>query len=318
MKKRACVVVAHKYNDIFYAINTFEFEKSDYKILVTVEKGHIVGRNFPFKEIFDHHLNVRNKFSIAGLLLICKLYHNILKNKILVDVMFISNPVLVINQYLHKIFGKPRMILLEDGLMNYNEVKESNSLLKKIVQKIFGISNSGIYNKIETTYLSQPDLGKYYFGELKKINNNSFNFASKLDQDIQGKKIFVGGDYYRYKFMSINQYCTYVNAIIKEFDIDLYLPHAFSNNNETINCNVLNLNSKSLTLEMLASNYTFSIYSFGSTCAFTCKNINPIIGTSFFVLKEYSSIVFDFLKEHSDEIYSFDNNLRIIENNGAK
>lgn len=126
---------------------------------------------------------------------------------------------------------------------------------------------------------------------------------------INGKKIFVGNDYYKHDYTSIENYNLIVNKIIKEFSIDYYLPHAYSKKTEKIKCKKLDLLNENITLEIIAGYIeSCEIYSFGSTVNFSCKQINRNIGTNIFKCLDFSVQPSKINLKNSDKIYTVNKN----------
>lgn len=308
------LVIAHKFNDIFYALNTSEFKKSDKHILIIIEKGLIKADNFPFKEYFEEIsiLTFSTNINYLKLIYSLNLQFDINRN---ITYAFISNPIMILNQRLIKVLKVKDVILLEDGVMNYRAFIPSKSILKRISQLLLNVSNQKLYNKILRTYLIKPSKAIYAFGKLEQIKIDRSNVIidkSILDK-INGKKIFVGNDFYVRGFISQMKYLDIVNKIIGNFDIDYYLPHAFSDNEETVNCKILDLSSLAVTLEIIAGFAdSFEIYSFGSSVNFSCKQINTNIKTYTFNCDTFSVSVSDFIMKNSDNSYIVDKNNNII------
>ena len=271
------LVIAHKYNDILYAITTEEYKISKRKILLILYST-INPQMFPFQDFFDErHYIEYDKTKYIGLLMtlgiLWKKFY-----KLHVDIVIFSNPVLVVNQYVVHLVSPCKVILLEDGLMNYYEFTASASITKKLLQSLLRVNNNLITSKISTTYLLEPQLAKYFYGVKKKIEIDIKDLIS-LDtyNYIEGKTIFVGQDLYNYFDISIPDYSTLVNRVIKKFHIEYYLPHPFASEQEDVHASYLSLNSQHVTLEMLSSVYIFSLYSFGSSVLYTTKCVNPLV-----------------------------------------
>lgn len=310
------VLIAHKYNDAFYSILSAEYNLADKKILIIIEAGFINENDFPFKIYFDEVFVIPkyHKSAIYKYLLQMFKIKQSLGTKS--NVIAFSNPILVINQLFVRYLKVESIILLEDGVMNYRNYTPSKSLLKLIWQKLNGISNKTTFGKITKSYLTKPEDSKFSFGDKKKIifNNNISNIGFGEMPCLNGKKLFIGGDYYNHGFLSKEEYLRLVNLIINEFNIDYYIPHAFSNSDELVQCKVLNLNKYSVTLEMLAFDNLFSLYTFGNSAAFTCKHINSSIHVT--LLKSKTLLLkgtFDFLSKFSDRKFCIGNNSKIEE-----
>lgn len=298
------LVIARKYNDIFYAISTPEWKCYNRHILVIFANDNFV-KQFPAQERFDDIVifnSVGNRIGDMGLI------RKIQKEKLRIqcDAIMLSNIVIVINQYLIKVCKGRQIYLLEDGLMNYYDFHPSTSKIKRLSQLLLGINERKLFNQISKTFLLNPNLAQYYGGRLEQLQLSSYILNDNIQLDIKGKKIFVGQCLYRFGYMSLRTYNDHVNRIIKKYDIDYYLPHAFAMDGERINCSVLNIQEKQTTLEALAFQTNFVIYSFCSSVLYTTRIINPDIQTFLIripelyekselpVIKKYCTGVVDF------------------------
>jgi hypothetical protein len=273
------LVIAFKYNDIFYAASTSEFTNSKCRTLLIVSNG-IEPQSFPCLDKFNKILVVNYKKDLYGILNGVRqvyAYRKYLK----AEYVILSNPILVINQYVINISECKRVFLLEDGFMNYHNFIPSQSKIKQTIQILLGISNKNTYNKIKKTYLLNPSYAVYYSGEKHPLHINLKNILNlELINNIQnlketeGKSIFIGVNLYDAGIITVEEYNKYVNSIIKELNIDIYIPHAFSSDKESVDCKKIDLSQYSITFEILASFYNFNLYSFRSTVLFTTKFIN--------------------------------------------
>lgn len=271
------IVVALKYNDIFYAISTPEFNLKKNKILILFETK-IPAIFFPFQNLFNEIIIIKYSPNVINIL---KSLFLLKRKKILTksSIIFLSNPLLLINRYLIKLSSNSIVILLEDGFFNYKKITDTTNPLKNIFQFFFMIDICSIEKKIKNTYLLYPNEAKYYIGEKKQlILNKLTDFAKTFSLDLNEKSIFVGQNLYDYNFICKNDYIYLVNKFINTYNIDYYLMHIFSSN-EQIKCNKLEISKKSITLEILSLNYSFKIYSFSSSVLYTLKSINPNIKT---------------------------------------
>lgn len=299
------LVIARKYNDIFYAVSTPEWTQFKRRVLVVfTEKKSIEG--FPLLSLFNDIIELDcSKSRIGNLLLLRKI--KTLKKRVKCAAVMMSNVVLVANQYLLKVSGSQQLLLLEDGLMNYYDFKPSESKFKRLVQYFLGINEHKIIANISRTYLLVPALARYYGGIPEPLHlNRQAIFEDTQLQHIEGKTIFVGQCLYRFGNMSIEGYNERVNHIIKKYHIDYYLPHAFALSGENIDCQVLDLSKSRATLEVFAARYNFTIYSFCSSVLYSTRIINPDVRSYLIrlpelrnqselpVITEYCSGVVDF------------------------
>lgn len=272
------LVVAFKYNDILYALGTSEFQASTYKTLVIF---YINGRNpkdFPLQECFDEVEYVQYQEGIGNL---WKNLMRIRSKKWDCDVLTFSNPTLLATKYIAKLSKAKKILWLEDGLMNYYPLSDihynSSRLLKRTVQFFLGLNDNKIFETKELiTYLLCPEMAVSYWGEIKMLcfDNSILRSESiKSLSFIKGKKIFIGQALYNYN-ISKEYYIKCVNKIIREYNIDYYVPHIESED-ERIECEKLNLKDYHVTFEYLACTYDFTLFSIRSTLLYSTKKINP-------------------------------------------
>ena len=268
------LVIARKFNDIYYAMSIPEWKTAKERVLFIISNG-IPMEAFPHRSLFDKVIfikydgeSVKNIISVISALKKIE----IPKSKTLV----LSNPVLVTNQYIIKHSAPETLIFIEDGSMNYSSFSPSKSHAKKALQAFIGISEKEVFNKIDFTYLFYPDKATFSFGTKRKLSLEKKIFPTVNDLDfIKDKKILVGQPLYNYGYLSLDAYNRLVNRAIKQLGIDLYVPHAFASSKEEINCRKLHLSDYNVTLEAIAAYHTFNLFSFGSTVLYSCKTINP-------------------------------------------
>ena len=168
MENYSVCVIASKFNDIYYALSTEEFKVKGRKLLIICKSKNLSPTIYPCQDSFDKILIVDNEnnnfISFLINLFFCKLH--------LIDLqastLFLSNPILIVNQIIAKSLNAKKIIFLEDGIMNYYNFLPSKSINKKIIQNLFRVSNILIENLIVITYLFKPDYAIYFFG----IKNN--------------------------------------------------------------------------------------------------------------------------------------------------
>ena len=288
MKENSLLVLARKFNDIFYAISTPEWRCYDYHILVIFAQESFATQ-FPLRERFDKVFvfdsPTQRKEELAVIREI-----KAKKSELQCEAVMLSNIVLVANQYLIKATQCKHIYLLEDGLMNYSDFRPSDSRIKFIVQCLLGINQRKLIERIQKTYLLIPDMARFYGGERVQLKPLSLkNIEESILSRIEGKKIFVGQCLYRFGYMSIEKYNALVNRMIKKYNIDFYLPHAFSLEGEQIDCPILDLAQSGITLEFLAAETSFTLYSFSSSVLYTTRIINPAVKTYLIQIPEQSN-----------------------------
>ena len=275
--EKTVLVVARKFNDIFYAVNCEEFKKAKRKHLLIIAQND--NQLYPYTDLFDEIFKIESAdVSWRGQIkLLSKILQ--LKNKLYCDILFTSNLVLLSHLFVVKISGCKSIILLEDGYMNYRSDNFDVNRIKNLVLRILGINKKRIFDNIKITYLLDPNEAKYCFGMKKKILLNPSHTPVYIGPDLSNKNIFIGQALYATDpNVSFKTYNEIVNRIIKEYKIDYYIPHFYASQ-EKIDCPVLNLSEYGVTLEMISNIFKFNIFSFSSSLLFTTRLINPEINS---------------------------------------
>lgn len=298
------LVIARKFNDVFYAMSTPEWRDARHRVMAIFARAEFAGQ-FPFREEFDDIIVFGAGQSLtdyAGVLQAIRAE----RARIRCDAVMLSNMVLVSNQYLIKVSGARDVFLLEDGTMNYYDFLPSSSRMKYLTQWFMGINQKELFRRVSRTYLLDPDMARYYGGNAVRLRLSPTILQNRIRSDIQGKKIFVGQRPYYFGLMSLEAYCERVNRFVRKHRIDYYLPHAFAAPEVRIDCPVLDIGKLQVTLEILAAQYDFVIYSFGSSVLYSTRVINPGIETYLVrtpelpamselpVMKKYCSGIVDF------------------------
>ncbi len=288
MKKEGLLVIARKYNDIFYSMSTDVWNSYDEHHLLIISHNSSKD-DYPFLDKFDSvfylYFDLTNGFHYLNIYI--KLY-KLLRNINYCGVC-LSNVVVVPNLFILNHRKSQKVYLIEDGLMNYYDFKPNSSFLKRMLLKVLGIDPQKINNKILFTYLLQPKDGVYYYGNKKKLSILSIDFEEYGNNYsmLEGKNIFVGNDIYRNGCISVEEYSKIVNDIIIRYNIDFYVPHNLAWPTESINCAVFDVAKNRYTLEILASHYTFNIYTIMSSVSYTAKLINPQIKSTLFLYDKF-------------------------------
>lgn len=273
------LVVARKYNDIFYAISTEEWNGCQVHHLIMLT-DRLDGSEFPMQELFDRVTPIHIELGRQGIVKQIIQLHKILE-KTGYDVVTISNIATIANLYILKCIKAADILLIEDGLMNYCDFKPSADIRKRMLMRLLRINEKKIWPRISKTYLLQPDTAVYYYGLPTQLGIKTTLFAEKahIEPSIAGKAIFVGQDLYRYGNITVEQYSRMVNQLIQHFHIDYYLPHTMASEKENVNAPRYDIVASLATLEIAASIYDFTIYSFSSSTLYTTKLINPRMKT---------------------------------------
>lgn len=271
------LVVARKFNDIFYAMSTLEWNQVEKHDLLIISE-YLKKEEFPLVEVFDSVFVISG--SVGKMSVAYELYNVVAmfsgKSYRYVTTCNLAH---VSHLLLLRLLKGARAILLEDGLMNYYHFKTSQRFTKRIVKFLCGVNEESVLKKVCKTYLLQPEDAIYYYGYPSKLNIAFACFINKLQFDIpiNNKKIFVGQPLYLDRSISIEEYSKIVNELIEKYEIDYYLPHRTYSPSENIKCEILNLSAYKITLEVLASCFQFDVYGFSSSLLYTTKMINPNI-----------------------------------------
>lgn len=294
------LVIARKYNDIFYAISTEEWDlcEDHYLMMITY---NLASDHYPmqdmFSRVFTINTSLDSPFDLKALYQIKSIM-----NHIDIDIVTLSNISLISSSYIISNNKVKECILLEDGLMNYYDFKVSRRLSKVTVERLLGIRYEKVVAKISKTYLLSPEDSVFYKGKPTKLELKSAIFRENafLDYSIENKSIFVGQPLYSTSSMPIESYSRLVNKIILDYDIDYYLPHRASRPGENIKCKQFDLNKTNATLEIYASCMNFKIYSFSSSVLYTTKLINQNIESYSFETDTLRS--YDLLRRIVDKV----------------
>ena len=272
------LVVAKKYNDIYYALSLPEWNMSKYKTLIIITKKLSLS-NYPMQDLFDEVHCIQSRTGSIGI------FQTLIDLKCLLpklsyDTVVLSNISLVSNKYIVNNEKCKQAILIEDGYMNYYDFQEPKSIAKSSIMSLFGIRQSTVLSKIYKSYLLEPQMAKYFFGVRCKLKIASDVFCSRINTmpDLQGRKLFIGQPlYHSYtgNDITIEQYNEIINKIIKMFDIDYYVPHTMADDRESIECKLFDIGAYKCTFEVLASIYDLEIYAISSSVLYTTKVINP-------------------------------------------
>lgn len=301
--KNNMLVVARKYNDIFYAISTEEWKMSSKHILLIISL-HEDTSDYPLQQLFDEVYSIHSGKGCINYIKTISSIKSILR-KLEYNIVTISNVALMTSELILSYKKTKKVILLEDGLMNYYSFTPSRRLSKRIIERLLGIKYNNSINKITKTYLLNAEKAMYFYGTPQNITLDTTLICNnlKLNANIKGSSIFVGQDIYNCTDISIEEYSEIVNKIIKEYNIDYYLPHRRASENEKIYCKVLLLEDSSATMEVYASCFDFNIYSFSSSVLYTSRFLNPRVNTYLIKSEKANWVgITDFLRESVTEI----------------
>lgn len=308
MKKKSLLVVARKFNDIYYALSMPDWNTYNHKVLIIIT-NKLLQEDYPMQNYFNKVYCLKETKGIRSIIwLLIRL--KIILSRLAFDTVSISNIAIVANKFIVSQNKCKNVILLEDGLMNYYNFKSSTAKNKLLLMKLLGVSDKNIEQKIVKTYLLEPDAAKFYYGDKVKLDLNSSLFLKNLylDIDLNGKKIFIGQPLYlSYVGLSltVETYCQRVNEIIKKYKIDYYVPHTMSDKNETIDCMILDTSQTKTTFEVIASIFSPQFYSISSSVLYTTKIINPKIKSIMVRIPEVPKVSNDsILYKYIDNIIS--------------
>ena len=230
------LVVARKYNDIFYAISTSEWSQCSKHYLLMIT-DRLDQNEYPMQHLFDKVWSVHAELSHVAILKQVFILSRIL-NQLDYNLVTISNIVTVANLYILNHTKTAKIIMLEDGFMNYYNFVPSNNRIKRLLMKLLFINVDRVYKKIGSCYLLEPNRAKYYFGLKKQLRIDADHILKSvpLSMNLEGKSIFVGQPLYLMNNMSVDEYSTIVNNCISQYAIDYYLSHTMSSKKENVVC----------------------------------------------------------------------------------
>lgn len=307
MRSEKIIVVAHKYNDILYSVDTEEFKNSHFKQLLIFKLPQFKQDDFPFLDKFDKVFifeydkeNIRKN--------IIRFLFYVIKNRkeLASNIAFFSNPNLLYNKIFAKLTNLKTSILVEDGLLNYVEIKNHISWSKKLFQKLLNINDSLLLSKTEKTYLSMPEKATLFGGNRVKLilSRTIDKGLTEILELLKGKKVFIGQNLYP-KFCSADVYYSLVRKVMLEYSIDYYVPHAYEEYNNQLNeFNIYTV--RKYTFEYFAQFIPFHIYSFASSLLMSSKIVNNNIESNLIRIKYCDSFYTNELLEICDHIYYLD------------
>lgn len=273
MKKM--LVVARKYNDIFYAFSTQEWQECDIHILIMLT-GRLDSAQYPLQSEFDKVYTIHTRKGRFDILR--QIWH--IRSVLLHlewDIVTLSNIAIVSHLFILNNAKTRRTVLLEDGLMNYYDFTPSRNARKLLLMRALGIDEKKIEGKISRTYLLSPENAVYYKGTPVKLSVRSEEICSKMNigRGMAGESVFVGCPVYKTRNISVKEYSALVNRIIRRFKIDYYLPHSMSSEDETVDCEILDITKDRVSIEIYTHLFPLKLYSFYSSTLYTAKLLNP-------------------------------------------
>lgn len=304
--KGKLLVVARKFNDIFYAMSTSEWTDATRKTLLIIT-DKLRKEDYPELEAFDEVCCVQSDFTSISAIpsLILKLRKTL--KKLDFTTVTISNIAIVANKYILNSRKCKSIILLEDGIMNYRKFKESQSASKSFMMNLLGISNENIQKKILKTYLLDPSTGNYFFGEKVKLHLRNLSNINKENLNLDGKRFFIGQPLYLLYVgnnITVEEYNKRVNEIIRKYQIHFYVPHTMSSNAESIDCDKFDIGEHHITFEVISALYNLEFYSISSSVLYSTKIVNPQTKCHMIIIPEIPKISDDnILYRYVDDIF---------------
>jgi hypothetical protein len=305
------IVLAFKYNDIFYAQATPEFEKSSEKILIKFVTENFIDNPFPGEDLFTKIINIKvkshNKYHLIGIINdINKLFR---KNKFIGEyILLLSNIELIITRFIAKKNIIKSIVLLEDGLMNYYYPIRPSTGLKRIIEFLLRINFNTIKKNISGTYLNNPDLALYYFGKKLRFSHTNFQCNDFLVKKIVNKKLFIGGGYFE-NFNIITK-VKIIKYLIEFENIDYFIPHHFDTFDWSSLIEIIDLRKEKITLEMIFDKISFiKIYGFGTSVQLNAifRELPSEIVFIECTANNVQNVAFDYIKEKSKKTINIDN-----------
>lgn len=280
-----CVVVAFKYNDIYYSVCTPVFENCGRRFLIVLRQATLAEELFPFQERFDKVFFMTYERNFWSLLILSFRLRALLRKLQSVNYLFLSNVNLFVSRLLIENIRIKKVVVVEDGLMNYLPPKKSlsDNFWKVLYMRIIGVRSNLSTDKFYGTFLLNPNSATMYFGRSMLLNLTiKHSGVDEMIAKLEGKCILVGGNYYSYNYMSLSEYNYFCNLVIEKYKIDYYLPHHVGSPLEKVCCETLDISKNKVTLEMVLPYVgDLSVYSFGSSVLFSCvalkANCKPVL-----------------------------------------
>ncbi len=302
------IVIGRKYNDIFYALSTEEWNLCKKHILLIVP-NRARKESFAYTELFDEIIILPSDKNVS----VQNLPSYILRLRKMLshlygDYIMMSNPEMLFNRFIVHFSHSKNVIFLEDGLMNYYNYTADNGFFKQMLSFLFSVNDSKYFQKISKTYLHNPEMAQYYFGTKSKLNlSDNVNIPESLNiPNLNNKKLFIAQDVLNVGERNIVKQEALFNDIISYFKIDYYVPRTDDFKEKISRCEILNINNSGYTLEVLARKYDFEIYGFTTSLLFTAKMINPNIKSIRIKSKQTNHLKVPLiLKEYADDVVYF-------------
>lgn len=281
ISNKTLIVIARKYNDIFYAIATEEWSICNNKILLIIP-NRAEKDSFACVDLFNRVIILPPDKGVTTRNLLN--YIRLLKKELIGtygDFIMMSNPEMLFNRLIVKYTNSKSVIFLEDGLMNYYSYHAHSNFVKRSLSSLMKIDDDSYIPKILKTYLHNPSLAEYYFGDKVKLDLSEKITIPALNSipNLNKKKIFIAQDVLNVDEKYNEKQELLFNTIIKYFNIDYYVPRTYDYKERIKGCEILNIGKSGYTLEILASKYDFEIYGFTTSLLFTTKIINPNVIT---------------------------------------
>ena len=296
--KNKSVVIAFKFNDIFYSIQTKEWGSTSDKYLILIKTKNTRGIDFPYLHLFKEILTINYSSTTFGIITSLLKAAKTSFRKFNDSYVFSSNLNLIFVKYILSNIREKEIVQIEDGMMNYVQSTLSrNKNLKSRIERIFGLNN----NLITKRYvLSTEDINSEIPHDKMSFSKIS-NPNKKLIELITSKRVFIGQNLYDYCELTPKQYSEVVASAIKQFKIDYYIQHLHARD-EVIESPMINLNEYGCTLEMIAPFISnLKIYSINSSVLFTVKKINPSLKV--FMVKH--PVIEKYIYQHGKNITLF-------------
>lgn len=304
MAKKKILVIAFKFNDVLYASATEEYRDAEIRHIFIFSKDGSID-SFPllhdFSRVITGRLDVsrfRQLITIAFMVIFGRLDY-------CYDSILLANPFLIITKFILSKVRVENFILIEDGAMNYYDFRENRAFLKRLAERLLGCAFA--LQKFKKTYLLRPEDARCFFGEKKGLDVSVFEKLQPpacLTELLDGKKILLGGGVI--ESIEKNLKLNIINRVIKDFGIDVYIPHhAFPD--AVVGVDNIRLSDFGVTFECVAPLVDeIVLYTFGSTVALNAKALNKKIGTVLFKLPfvAFNNSFYELMEASVDEVVS--------------
>lgn len=282
MTTKCAIVVVYKLNDALYGMSTSEFREAQKKHLIDFYGcPEIIAREF------DSTLRVEYRRGFFGLMYNIALLFACRFRVGSVGCVLSSNYQLLYTRIIACwIFSNLRLILVEDGLMNYisSSLFCPNSALEKLpdaLLKFLKMDLSSVLKRLDFGYFLIPDAITLNVAKKSLIvtDQRETGEGARLVDKIGEQKIFIGQPLYITGDLDRGCYFNVLERLYLEGVFDLYVRHLREPDiSGDVDFPVLDVSTFGITLEAVAGSLKCSeVITFSSSLGYTLPAINKKI-----------------------------------------